>query len=480
MSQTLIKQIANTLKHNDTVILNKILDDKIFINTVNPNISSYTQDSYKINTIPPEGLVLSKPGKYIFSNDIVWEAENNICISIISNDITLDLNNHILTCNNTELKTIGIHCNGFNNIKIRNGTLLNFVYKGIDINKYSKIKIDNIIVDGLSWNTIGNPNENTPVGIFCNEGSKLYIKNSTVKNINVRTDSSAAFQIVDSSNIKIYKCNVIDYINNDGSVQGFSTILSEKCSVRKCQTSNLQSFFNGNIFTAGHTVLGFIPILCNDIIYNDCKAQNLFGSCDDVHGMSIFLNTNIIVDNFYARNVIDGFSTNVGAKATGLEVYGSNIKIYNSYVKDISAINPQDKQATGFSCAMGSNIEFNNCVAKNVSVVDGNGDKSKEIGYGTGFGWAPDPRPLFTFPVEKVLYKNCKTKNCQVGFDSWYHIDSVWNDLDIKYCDIAILNEGKSNRAYFCDACSECIVPIETTLTNVAKDNKFYCIRIKY
>lgn len=309
-----------------------------------------------------------------------------------------------------------------------------------------------------------------------NNGNGAKLKNIKIKNINVKTDSSAAFQIVSSLNIGVYNCSVNNYINEDGSVQAFSTLLTKNAKFYKCKASNLQSFFNGNILTPGHTVLGFIPIFCYNIKYDKCKSINLFGSCDDVHGMSIFLNSNITVNNFTAKNIIDGYSTGTGAKATGLEVYGSNIEIYDSVAKNIKGINPQDKQSTGFSCAEGINVKFVRCEAKNVIVTDEAGNKNICLGLGTGFGWAPDPRPMFTFPVENVLYLDCTAKNCQVGFDSWYHINSLWKHIKTINCDVSILNANESTRVYTCNACSECIVPFETVLRNVARGNKFICV----
>lgn len=489
-SETLIDKISSDLKHLDSKSIKEFLINKIPYNLLKERNQSKqnqqtnqskTQTKQKyIDNIPSEGIILSKPGIYKFKNNITWNPSNNIAIKICSNNVVLDLNDKTLTCNKTEIKTIAIYGENINNVKIINGVLSNFVYKGIDINTYNKIKIKNITVDGLSLEKLGDPSNNTPVGIFLNNGNMLTIKQSIVKNINVRTDSSAAFQVAQSSDIIISDCKVENYKNNDGSVQGFSTILANNTKINNCITKNLQSFFNGNILTPGHTVLGFIPIFCNDIKYYKCQATDLFGCCDDVHGMSIFLNTNVIVKRFYAKNIIDGFITNIGAKATGLEVYGSNIKIYDSYVRDICAINPQDKQSTGFSCAFGSDIVFDNCKTKNISVIDENGNKAQKLGYGTGFGWAPDPRPLFTFPVVNVLYSNCKSKKCQVGFDSWYHINSIWNNLKISDCDISILNEGNSERTYSCGPCSECIIPLETVLKNVATGNKFSSVCIDY
>lgn len=398
----------------------------------------------------------------------------------MADNITLDLSGYTLRCLNQSLKTVAIQGQDIENINIVNGTIMNFVFKGINLDKYHNVSIKNVTVDGLSWNMIGDPNVNTPVAVFLNNGQCAKIRKVCVKNINVKADSSAAIQVVEGKNVYISHCTVKDYINQDGSVQAFSTILVENACVNDCYAMNLQSFFNGNIGTPGHTVLGFIPIFCFQVYYKRCESINLFGCCDDVHGMSLFINSNIRVKYFKAENVIDGFSTDIGAKATGLEIYGSNIKVYDSHVRDIKAINPQDKQSTGFSSAQGSNIKFIRCKAENITVVNELGEKNSCLGYGTGFGWAPDPRPFFTFPINNVLYVDCIAKNCQVGFDTWYHIDSRWKYIITCNCGISVLNLIDSKRTLTCDACSECIIPISTTLTNVAKGNKFKDIKAIY
>ena len=467
--------------HKISVPFEDLLSKHTFLHTSHgTSANPVVQQSYHIDTIPPEGIVLNKCGCYEFTKDIDWNPTDNVAITLSADNIVLDLGGFTLKSLDQVRKTVAIHGQNIKNVKIINGTLLNFVFKGINIDGYSNVVVKDIVVDGLSWKQIGDPNVNTPVGVFLTDGTRSTIKRVTVKNIEVKTDSSAAIQVVQSDDVFISKCKVENYVNQDGSVQGFSTILVENGCVKYCRAYNLESFFNGNIETAGHTVLGFIPIFCFGMHYTKCKAANLFGCCDDVHGMSIFINSYVTVRHFKARNVIDGFSTNVGAKATGLEIYGSNIKIYDSHVKDIKAINPQDLQATGFSSAQGSNIKYIRCKAENVIVVDEFGKENSCLGYGTGFGWAPDPRPLFTFPIVNVLYLDCVAKNCQVGFDSWYHIDSRWENIVSYHCGISILNLVNSVRTLTCTPCSECIIPLVTTLNNVAKGNKFRNVKAVY
>jgi hypothetical protein len=113
-------------------------------------------------------------------------------------------------------------------------------------------------------------------------------------------------------------------------------------------------------------------------------------------------------------------------------------------------------------------------------VYNAEGFEDVTAGLGTGFGWAPDPR--IVQPAIDVLYEKCSAKYCQVGFDSWFHINSVWNDIYSKCNGIGILNlDDTATRTLSCDPCSECGCtfpgcypdPFVITITNQAQNNVF-------
>jgi len=96
------------------------------------------------------------------------------------------------------------------------------------------------------------------------------------------------------------------------------------------------------------------------------------------------------------------------------------------------------------------------------------------LGYGTGFGWAPDPRyPLRDVPAFEVEYDFCSARDCQVGFDTWNHVDSTWTNVSYTNCDIDILVEPGETRTLSCNPCSECNPPISVIITNMASGNSF-------
>jgi hypothetical protein len=199
----------------------------------------------------------------------------------------------------------------------------------------------------------------------------------------------------------------------------------------------------------------------SDILVEKCKISDIAGSCDDAHGMSLFVVSKATVREVTVENVTDGRSGR-GAKATGIEVYGlvnnlpSDILVEKCQVRNISAISPGDLQATGYSVA-GKGVTFSNCEAINVTVRGANPVDPTFPGYGIGFGWAPDIRPEYTYPALEARIENCTASDCQVGFDTFYFQDSTWSKIKSVKNDIAIKEESTDTvRVLYCDKCSEC------------------------
>jgi hypothetical protein len=295
------------------------------------------------------------------------------------------------------------------------------------------------------------------------------VKNSKVVNVHTTSSSCAGIQVVLSKNGTVVNDTISNLKNYDGSVQGFSYIESDSITTKYCYATAFQSFFQGVTSTLGHTVIGFIPSYCKYLNYDYCSASHMTGCCDDCHGMSVFLDSAVTINNFVASHIVDGTSPyNTGAKATGLEVNGYDVNVNNSNVDSIIAIVPQDLQSTGFS-AWGSNIVFNHCIAQNVQVLNAQLTPDTTKGRGTGFGWAPDPRAEFdTVTANAVIYTNCVAVNCQFGFDTWYHTNATWeNDIAIN-CQLPLLFAPQSKRTLTMNKCSESPdgKPFRVVLTN--------------
>jgi hypothetical protein len=425
----------------------------------------------------------------VFENDITWTPTgDSSAIFITSNDVTLDLKKHTLQSSTSSFITVGIAATSVKNLTIKNGTIANMVFVGISCTQCSHLLIKDITVDGLSLqDTIVYA---VPVGILVSASKKATIDRCTVKNIDVKTGSTAAIQFTETTSSKVLNCHIKNLMNRDGACTGIGHLLCEDAEVKSCKLDTIQSQFIDNLNTEGHTAIGIIPVGSKNLRIVNCTMSNITGCCDDAHGMSLFECTDAIVKNCKVENVLDGAgAAQTGAKATGIEVYASHVRVIDCSVKNIKAINPQDKQATGFSVAQCSHVTFLRCRAEKVSVVDQNGNQGPSLGYGTGFGWAPDPRSEFIAPANKILYKHCTAKKCQVGFDSWFHTDSTWKDVHSICNGISILNQNDTaQRTVSCNACSECGCtqqgcypsPTTTTITNVAKNNTFSNVKARY
>ena len=438
-----------------------------------------------ISEIPPEGIIITQPGVYTLKPDnktigakkktITWAPVLDVgaAITIASDDVTLDMNGCSLAAKvqDSSAHLVGIFALGSSRVTIKNGALTNMCLYGIQAELVEKLVIENILVSGLEYNNTKLRNS-CPAGIQVNLAKNISISDCSVQYFYATCDLCAAIQVTNTISGSISNCNVKEVINYAGVVQGFSYITSSQVTTSNCTADSLRSHFGSNVRTGGHTVLGFLPVLSEGLSFTHCSASNIVGSCDDCHGMSVFFNANVTVDNFTANNVTDGVTEfNTGAKATGLEVYGIDVKVHNSAVDNIIAINPQDRQCTGFS-AWGAGIEFVNCTASNVAVTNDTDDPDVIIGMGMGFGWAPDPRLYHTGAIG-VKYDNCTAINCQVGFDTWNHIDSEWINPSYTNCGVNILVEPGGTRTVYGDPCTECNPPVTIHLTNQARNNIF-------
>lgn len=461
-----------------SALLNRHVDNANIIRTnaaAKPTIAPQVQAGNTISSIPPEGIAIDSPGTYVFSDTISWAPEATSCaaITIACSDVVLDMAGYNLsaTIKDSSQHLIGIDINaGCNGVSIKNGTLVNMGYYGIHADQVTQITIEHVTVSGLIFRNLDKRGL-CPAGIFVSQAMDVTITDCTVQYLYATADCCAGIHLVSTTRATVTGCKVSNLTNYDGVVVGFYYAFSSMITTTDCHAKDCQSHFGGNIRAVGHTVLGFMPVISCALTYRDCTATNIIGSADDCHGMSVFLDAAVTVTNFIAKNVTDGVTpTHSGAKATGLEVYGYDILIEHCTVENIKAINPQDKQATGFS-AWGKNILFKGCTANNVSVVDEQGNEGEDLGYGTGFGWAPDPR--LTQGAYTVEYAHCTANQCQVGFDTWYHVDSIWTDVHHATSTIGILVQPDAKRTLSANPASECNPPVVITLTNIATGNVY-------
>lgn len=439
-------------------------------------------ETHVIREIPPSGIIINEPGTYVFEKSLTWRpVGEGAAITIQANDVTLNMQGHTLKSSSANFKTTGISAIFSENLQIKNGKIKNMGLSGVQSTLCANVSIKNIEVDGIYTNDIAT--YVVPTGILASECFNVSVDRCTIKNMEVLTDSCAAIQMTATIASKITNCKVRNLLNHDGACTGIGHLLCADALIKSCDLNGIKSTFINNLNTQGHTAIGLIPFISIGLTIENCSVSNVTGCCDDAHGISVFLCENAVVKNCYVANILDGAgAAKKGAKTTGIEVYANNVLVSDCFVKNIYAINPEDKQSTGFSCALSNGVAFMNCKAKNVQVFDEHGHQSPLLGFGVGFGWAPDPRPSLLMPAENVLYHRCVAKNCQVGFDSWFHINSVWDQIVSIDNEIAILNLGnEAQRTLSCSPCSECgctqigcfPTPYTVTVNNVASNNKF-------
>ena len=443
------------------------------------------QQGTSITQIPSSGITITTPGTYTFGGNLSWTPSATLtsAVTIASSNVTLDFGGNTLTAAvpDTSWQTTGILVLGpLENITIENGTLASFTEYGIQANQVCGLNVSGITVTGLCMvNT--NLHLATPTGIFASLSLNVDISNCTVTNTNVTTDSSAGIQLISVNGASVNTCSASSLVNNDGSMQGYSYLGCGYVTTTGCTATSFQTHFVNNVSTPGHTCIGFLPTLCQNLSFVNCSATGMTGCCDDCHGMSVFLCSSTTVQGFQASQILDGVNnvsthSQSGAKATGLEVYSfGGVKLTNCAVSNVRAVNPEDLQAAGFS-AWGSLISFENCSATNVTVQSDNNVANMR---GIGFGWAPDPRTgqdginFSATPALLVSYSNCQADSCDVAFDTWDHIDSTWTGTSYTNCTTGYLVEPGAQRILTCDPCSECTTPLNTTLMNLASGNTY-------
>lgn len=439
-----------------------------------------------ITSIPAEGLYIANPGTYQFGNDINWTPPGPVlfaAIVITCDNVEVDLKGFTLTAQGDYISTsLGIivinGLNSFTNVTIKNGTVQNMGLCGVWAVNTTNLNIDSITVSGYNYSGF----LFLPSGIALWNCNSFSIDSCLVENGNVTAMLGAGITLLGcTQGGTISNCTVQNVINNDGVCAGYFYAVSAGITANNCSVTGLNTFYGGSPDSRiGHTCIGFMPTESQNLTFTGCSATAIKGCCDDCHGMSLFTVDTAKVTQFTASNIVDGdCPQKTGAKATGLEVYGNNIQVSDCQVSDIIAIVPQDLQSTGFSVC-GSNNTFTNCTATNVQVWNAQKQPDITCGYGTGFGWAPDPRPKFIEPADNVTYNNCEANNCQLGFDTWNHTNSNWITPNPVNCGLPVLIQSDTTvRDYQMNFCSELpganpSSPSQTfPVTNCAADNNY-------
>jgi len=425
-------------------------------------------------SIPPDGLTLEEPGRYRLAACIEWRAAapTAVALTIASPGVTLDFDGKTLTCLEGGVAVWGelVSDATVENGQITGARKYGIFFAGCEAASVLGMEICNVRNRDPTVLTAS-------IHVVACPGST--VRDCTISRVSATGTTVAGIAAIASPDSTVSNCHIDRLANKAGVCAGILHILCLGVTVTDCRIDDLRTYPNENLHTNGHTCIGVLPTACIGVWITKTSVRRVAGSCDDTHGISVFLCAHAAVADCALTDISTGnWGAWSSAKSTGVEVYGTDCTVTDCVAKNISAKCPGDRQCTGFSVARAADVRFRRCRAMNVRVTDLAGRESvARYGYGAGFGWAPDPRPFFRQVATRVRYEQCVAESCQVGFDTFYHVDSVWqsprsvgNDRDIWNCDCR-------ERQLSCNLCSECPVPIDICLTNRARGNEIYCPR---
>ena len=418
-------------------------------------------DTVVIDHIPERGYRISKPGHYVLGRSLGYRPRGaGAAILITASDVVLDLAGHTLRVElapeAAALRVDGIRVTGARGVVIRNGTVHGASSCGIAVRGACDVTLEDLRVEHMRA-TDSTSKTTTPAGLSLVLTCGFRVRRCVVADLRVLAASLAGVTVHTSSYGCLEECEVTGLDNRDGGAMGYALMMCAGVAVRRCVARQLTTHYQGVTPTSGHTCIGFLPLACAAVRFDDCAAEQMTGCCDDAHGISVFLDALVAVNRFRAAHVVDGECVRkTGAKATGIEVYGLGVVVRDSHAEHITARVPQDRQSAGFA-AWGVGLLFDRCRASHVAVLDAAGAPSTADGYGVGFGWAPDPRVVLrSVPALCTAYWRCVADDCQVGFDTWNHIASAWLAPRVANTPVPVLRSPwGARRILSMDRCSE-------------------------
>jgi len=481
-----------------------------------PRPAPVIQQGPEIDSIPATGLEINQPGRYYLTADIHWQPARDhqlhAAIRVTCADVQIDLAGYRLHIEPNRGVSVAILVEtpdletATHDIEIINGDLSGHCYAGVMVDNGIRVTVRDCTFHQLHFDQtalpaalldqmlprfdLGKQPLISPAPIIALQSLDLAIHDCEFSALSYVANTCAGIFLMECAGAVIHNCRVDGLSNRGGVSAGYFYMLCADIHTTNCLAHDLHTHFDAAIQqqlgSLGHTCIGYMPTASAGLTFSNCASRRIHGCCDDCHGMSVFIVADVTVSHFSAHDIRDGFTRqdlpaefrNTGAKATGLEIYGTRVTALDCSVSEIYAKNPQDLQSAGFSIA-GSEVNLINCLAQDVKVVNDQGQPAygEMIGYGVGFGWAPDPRSEFVkINAQNVRYLNCRAHDCQAGFDSWNHCDCDWLFWQAEACAIDILQQGPDSiRTLTYNGCSECrsgnCEP--TVVENRASNNSF-------
>lgn len=431
-----------------------------------------TARSAAIRDVPANGLTITSPGRYALASDVHWRAPSPNCaaVTVLSSNVVLDLGGHTLLVDALQRGVVAIAV-GDGRVPLHNVTVGNGVVAGGTLYGVAAALVDGLVLSGLHAEGLTPADAAAvPAAVFIAACDGANITGCTAERVHGVANSLNAFHVRLSAGVTFEDCSVSGVHNDAGGCVGFGASACDELHYRRCVAEQLST---GNLLppgSMGHTCIGFLPFLCTQTRVVHCAARHVAGSCDDAHGISVFVcPARVLVADCVFEDVSTGFGvTGTGAKSTGAEVMvSSDVHVARCTARRIAARRPQDGQCAGFSTGMTAGVSFTDCAASDVRCV-GMGTGSKNGPGGVGFGWAPDPRAMFIGPSEHTAYTRCTAEACDVGFDLFNHVAPQLKSCSARHVRVKeVSGPPFEERVLTCDVCSEC--PKKTSTVVVSK-----------
>ena len=431
--------------------------------------------STSITSIPSCGITISTPGTYVLKNSISWTpASGNLAaIRIVCSDVTVDLGNNVLSKSRasrfancagivavapTRAPLIGVSiCCGF----VRHFDVYGVAAIGADGVRIERVVVQNLQNKDMAVNS---------VGIFVAGCDGADVTWCACEQVTVSSIAHSAIQARFCNGVNVSDCRVQSQLNASGGCTGIS---AGCCADVTLLRNTVGGIHVGEIIaphSVGQTALGLFPMCCVRVAIEDCHVSRVTGSCDDAHGVSVFIcpkTVKVVGCTFDQINTGFRSATRSGAKVTGVEVMLSTyVLVQKCVATNITGSAPQDGQVAGFTSGGTSRVTFSACTARQISCGD-------TAGSGVGFGWAPDPRKIFIQLAEDTVFKSCVAEDCDVAYDLFMHKNAVVMSCTAKNVRrLLLFNDSTQSRTLTCNACSECPSGKRTVVRNKGSGNR--------
>ena len=325
-----------------------------------------------------ETFTISQPGSYILTGDVAM-TEDVTCISIMSHEVTVDLNGHIIRGTDSGSTAYGVNADNRNRICIKNGRIRSFGASGILTGHSALIKnvdvygneVNGLDVGGYSQISGVNAVSNKECGVIADTGS---IIENCIASENARNGSFYGINAEDCCIIK----NCIANFNGNSSASTYVKVAGvyagNGSSVINCCASknrNYTTFDGGEVY--GILTLSDCTVKDNTCFNNTSNTQGTRVAGIKVGNGSILKNNNV------CKNISSGDSG---------RVIGIDVDQYCTISDNACRNNKAEGtggQSFGIDCSGSGNIIRNNNCSENDSdnLTGGiilSGDKNKITG----------------------------------------------------------------------------------------------------